>query len=80
MMEFHLQHADSLRAVTTAPATPYKMWRKQNGLLKPLLSDPDIQEVYNAPRQDSTAGQTEFHRVRYSKPATERPSNARTRT
>ena len=43
--------ADSLRAVTDAPATPYKMWHRRGGRLAPVLSDPDIPEAYNAPRQ-----------------------------
>lgn len=44
--------ADSLRAVTEAPATPYKMWHQRGERLAPVLSDPDIPEVYNAPRQE----------------------------
>ena len=44
--------ADSLRAVTDAPATPYKMWHRRGDRLAPVLSDPDIPEVYNAPRQE----------------------------
>lgn len=44
--------ADSLRSVTAAPATPYKMWHQRGNRLTPLLSDPDIREVYNAPRQE----------------------------
>ena len=43
--------ADSLRAVTDAPATPYKMWHQRGDTLSPLLSDPEIPEAYNAPRQ-----------------------------
>lgn len=44
--------ADSLRAVTDTPATPYKMWHRRGGRLAPVLSDPDIPEAYNAPRQE----------------------------
>ena len=44
--------ADSLRTVTDAPATPYKMWHRRGGRLTPVLSDPDIPEAYNAPRQE----------------------------
>lgn len=44
--------ADSLRAVTDAPATPYKMWHRRGGRLAPVLSDPDIPEAYNAPRHE----------------------------
>lgn len=43
--------ADALRAVTLAPATPYKMWELRGDRITPLLSDPDISEGYNAPRQ-----------------------------
>lgn len=43
--------ADSVRSVTLAPHTPYKMWRLEaNGLLASLLSS-DIPEAYNQPRQ-----------------------------
>lgn len=45
-------YADSLRAVTDAPATPYKMWEMRGDRLAPLISDPDIPEAYNAPRQE----------------------------
>lgn len=44
--------ADSLRAVTDAPATPYKMWHRRGGRLAPVLSDPDIPEAHNAPQQE----------------------------
>ena len=44
--------ADSLRAVTDAPATPYKMWHRRGGRIVPVLFDPDIPEAYNAPRQE----------------------------
>lgn len=43
--------ADSLRAVTQAPATPYKMWTVKGITLVPLITDPAIPEPYNAPRQ-----------------------------
>ncbi len=43
--------ADSVRSVTRAPHTPYKMWRLQEGgSLQPLL-DSSLHEPYNLPRQ-----------------------------
>ncbi|HEY7516558.1 MAG TPA: acylneuraminate cytidylyltransferase family protein [Vicinamibacteria bacterium] len=43
--------ADSVRSVTRAPHTPYKMWRLQEGgTLEPLLQSP-LPEPYNLPRQ-----------------------------
>ncbi len=44
--------ADSLRAVTAACFSPYKMWRlSDGGFLSSLLSLPDIDEPYNQARQ-----------------------------
>lgn len=44
--------ADSVRAVTPAPHTPYKMWRVANdGYLVPLLQLEGVPEPYNSPRQ-----------------------------
>ncbi len=45
--------ADSLRIVTPAPCTPYKMWtvNDDNELMQPLLTLPDVKEPYNEPRQ-----------------------------
>lgn len=43
--------ADSLRAVTPAGFTPYKMWRMVDGCLKPLLTLEGHDEPYNMPRQ-----------------------------
>ncbi|MCU0341350.1 MAG: acylneuraminate cytidylyltransferase family protein [Spirosomaceae bacterium] len=45
--------ADSLRMITQAPITPYKMWRydEQTATMQPLLSHPTLQEPYNEPRQ-----------------------------
>lgn len=45
--------ADSLRVVTKAPQTPYKMWRIQdeNEPMVPLLTLTGIDEPYNQPRQ-----------------------------
>jgi len=44
--------ADSLRAVTKASFTPYKMWHLgADGFLSPLLTLPDVREPWNSPRQ-----------------------------
>ena len=45
--------ADSLRIVTPAPLTPYKMWRvtDQNAPMVPLLTIDGTPEPYNQPRQ-----------------------------
>jgi N-acylneuraminate cytidylyltransferase len=44
--------ADSLRAVTAACFSPYKMWRlSDSGFLSALLSIPGIDEPYNQARQ-----------------------------
>jgi N-acylneuraminate cytidylyltransferase len=42
--------ADSVRSVCIPHNNPYKMWRIENGRMKPLLSA-DISEPYNQPRQ-----------------------------
>jgi len=41
---------DSLRSVTVPVSSPYKMWRIEDGLLVPLLSDA-AHEAHSAPRQ-----------------------------
>lgn len=53
VQSMHILHADALRAVTPSPYTPYKMWKIQEdqGSLVPLLTLPEIEEPYNAPRQ-----------------------------
>jgi N-acylneuraminate cytidylyltransferase len=45
--------ADSLRIITEAPVTPYKMWVAENDdkPMKPLLSANGMHEPYNMPRQ-----------------------------
>jgi N-acylneuraminate cytidylyltransferase len=43
--------ADSLKSVSLADQTPYKMWRSEQGWLKPLLELPGVAEPYNQPRQ-----------------------------
>lgn len=40
---------DSIRCITPATETPYKMWREEEGRIYPLLND--IGEAYNMPRQ-----------------------------
>lgn len=44
---------DSIRVVTKAPITPYKMWRVQNEqqAMTPLLELPGVHEPFNQPRQ-----------------------------
>jgi N-acylneuraminate cytidylyltransferase len=42
--------ADSVRAVTSAEQTPYKMWRRTDTFLTPLLSH-ESAEPFNMPRQ-----------------------------
>ena len=45
--------ADSLRIITEAPATPYKMWIVENDEkpMKALLNAEGLKEAYNMPRQ-----------------------------
>ncbi|MEW6657711.1 MAG: acylneuraminate cytidylyltransferase family protein [Thermodesulfobacteriota bacterium] len=43
--------ADSLRAVSLAEQTPYKMWRLEGEFLTPLLSLPGVPEPHSQPRQ-----------------------------
>ena len=45
--------ADSIRVVTKAPVTPYKMWRVQDEqhAMTPILELPGVDEPYNQPRQ-----------------------------
>lgn len=47
------KEADSVRVVTKAPNTPYKMWivDKEGQPMKPLLQLPEVDEPYNMPRQ-----------------------------
>lgn len=46
-------HADSLRVVTPAPCTPYKMWTldEDSEEMSPLLTLEHVKEPYNEPRQ-----------------------------
>jgi len=43
--------ADALRSVSVPSLTPYKMWRIENGLLKPLVTVPGVKEPHSMPRQ-----------------------------
>lgn len=44
------RRVDSVRCITPAKETPYKMWREdKQGVIKPVLID--IKEAYNMPRQ-----------------------------
>jgi len=49
--EFIDSGADSLRSISIAEPTPYKMWKKSGDLITPLL-DIGIHESYNLPRQE----------------------------
>ncbi|MFN8528536.1 MAG: acylneuraminate cytidylyltransferase family protein [Anaerolineae bacterium] len=43
---------DSVRSVSPAPDTPFKMWfMKEDGILKPVVENPAFPEAYNMPRQ-----------------------------
>lgn len=53
-IELMLEHpeADSLRSVSIAPFTPYKMWTvSEAGQLIPVMSSPGIHDWYDQPRQ-----------------------------
>jgi CMP-N,N'-diacetyllegionaminic acid synthase len=43
--------ADSMRSVSRADQTPYKMWRIAGGMLQPVLQLAGIAEPYSMPRQ-----------------------------
>jgi N-acylneuraminate cytidylyltransferase len=52
-IDLMLEHpeADSLRSVSLARQTPYKMWRIVDGALQPLLALDGVREPYCQPRQ-----------------------------
>jgi len=59
---------DSMRAITIAPSTPYKMWIQKKKLIRPLIKT-RLKEQYNLPRQKlpNTYWQTgnfEFFQIR----------------
>ncbi|MEN9580903.1 MAG: hypothetical protein RJA70_3912 [Pseudomonadota bacterium] len=43
--------ADSLKTVSEAPISPYKMWKIDGGQLRPLLEIPGLPEAHSMPRQ-----------------------------
>lgn len=45
-------HADSLRSVSPAEQTPYKMWRMDGPYLEPLLTLDGVPECWSRPRQE----------------------------
>ncbi len=45
------ERADSLRSVSMAEQTPYKMWQIEGAQLKPLLELPGFPEAHSMPRQ-----------------------------
>ncbi len=49
---FGAADADSLRSVSRAAQTPFKMWRILNGHLEPLLQMPGVAEPHSLPRQE----------------------------
>jgi N-acylneuraminate cytidylyltransferase len=52
-IELMLEHpeADALRSVSLSIQTPYKMWRIEDGYLRPLLEVDGIREACSMPRQ-----------------------------
>jgi N-acylneuraminate cytidylyltransferase len=52
-IDLMLRHpeADSLRSVSVAQQTPYKMWRAENGWLRPLIGLDGLREAHSMPRQ-----------------------------
>ncbi len=50
LLEMHPE-ADSLKSVSLASQTPYKMWTIEGGELRPLLPGTGDPEPYNLPRQ-----------------------------
>lgn len=44
--------ADALRSIELAEQTPYKMWRIENGLLKPVAELPGYPEVHSTSRHE----------------------------
>lgn len=44
-------NADSLKTLSEAPHSPYKMWKIEDGLLRPLLEVPGLLEAHSMPRQ-----------------------------
>ncbi|MBD1166876.1 acylneuraminate cytidylyltransferase family protein [Pelagibacterales bacterium SAG-MED09] len=66
---FKKKNASSMRAICYAPATPYKMWKFKNGIIKPILKT-NFFEQYNLPRQKLPqiywqCGNFEYFRIKY---------------
>ncbi len=62
---------DSIRAVTIAPITPYKMWKMKKNILTPLIKL-NLKEQHNMPRQKLPVvywqtGNFEFFKINYKK-------------
>lgn len=53
LLDIGKNNADSVRAVSKAAKHPYKMWKMEDGFIKPFLdqSFTGMKESYNAPRQ-----------------------------
>ncbi|MBN2012075.1 acylneuraminate cytidylyltransferase [candidate division KSB1 bacterium] len=48
------EHADSVRGVTPSGQNPFKMWKIEHGVIKPLIKS-EFTEPYNMPRQQLPA-------------------------
>ena len=46
-----IENADSLRSVSLALQTPYKMWSINNNFMNPILNIPDMIDSHSMPRQ-----------------------------
>ena len=60
---------DSMRAITVAKQTPYRMWKRQGNRIRPFLKN-KLYEQFNIPRQKLPkiyfqAGNFEFFKVNY---------------
>ena len=60
----------SMRAIIKSPISPYKMWRKENHSLNPIIKT-QLKEPYNMPRQKLPiifwqTGNFEFFRINYN--------------
>ena len=65
------KQASSLRSISVAPVTPYKMWKIKGNFMKPLIKS-KLKEQYNMPRQKLPVvywqnGAFEFFRINYKK-------------
>ncbi len=67
--KFKASKHDSMRAITIAPQTPYRMWKKRGNLIKPIINS-GLYEHYNIPRQKLPqsyfqAGNFEFFKINF---------------